>query len=281
MCRWFRDTSTRRDCKHSFGSSTDDQFQDAERQTVREMVTGESHYVWGRRRRLSVIQRPGRAHVELDHRRLLLYIPPGTDTATRVQVLQRWQREELRRAVPPLIARWEKEIGRQVTFWGIRRMKTMWGSCNRETARIWLNLELIKKDPVCLEYVVVHEMAHLLERNHGERFVGLMDSLIPDWRARRDALNRAPLADETWILAAKPPTQHVISLTTQTSNRRHAAAARISPNSCAHCTRCLVLLPLPACGGGGSAPSQTFLTSSPSASASEDEVRNNDYTPHL
>ena len=174
------------------------QFQDAARQPEREMVTGESHYVWGRRRRLSVIQRPGRAHVEIDHRRLLLYVPQGTDTATRVQVLQRWQREELRRAVPPLIARWEKEIGRQVTFWGIRRMKTKWGSCNREAARIWLNLELAKKDPACLEYVVVHEMAHLLERGHGERFTKLMGSLLPDWRTRRDTLNRAPLAEETW-----------------------------------------------------------------------------------
>ena len=114
------------------------------------------------------------------------------------KVLQRWQREELRRAVPPLIARWEKEIGQQVTFWGIKRMKTKWGSCNREAARIWLNLELAKKDPACLEYVVVHEMAHLLERGHGERFTKLMDSLLPDWRTRRDTLNRAPLAEETW-----------------------------------------------------------------------------------
>jgi hypothetical protein len=174
------------------------QFQYAERQTEREMVSGESHYVWGRRRRLTVIQRPGRAHVEVDGRRLLLYVSPGTDTATRVKVLERWQREELRRAIPPLIGRWEKEIGRQVTFWGIRRMKTMWGSCNRETARIWLNLELAKKDLVCLEYVVVHELAHLLERGHGERFTSLMDSLLPDWRTRRETLNSAPLAEETW-----------------------------------------------------------------------------------
>jgi predicted metal-dependent hydrolase len=162
------------------------------------MVSGESHYAWGIRRRLSVIERPGRAHVELDHRRLLLYVPEGTGRQARVNVLQQWQRDELRRAVPPLIARWEKEIGRPVTFWGIRRMKTKWGSCNREAARIWLNLELAKKDPACLEYVVVHEMAHLLERGHGERFTSLMDSLLPDWRTRRDTLNRAPLAEETW-----------------------------------------------------------------------------------
>ena len=89
-------------------------------------------------------------------------------------------------------------IGRSVSQWGIRRMKTKWGSCNREAGRIWINLELAKKHPLCLEYVVVHEMAHLLERNHGERFTKLMDSLLPDWRTRRDALNAAPLADEAW-----------------------------------------------------------------------------------
>src|ERR1035437_3975934 len=179
------------------------QFQDAMRQSAREMVSGESHYVWGTRRRLNVIERPGRAHVEIDHRRLLLYVPKGTDKEARAKVLKQWHRDELRRAVLPLIVRWEKEVGQTVSFWGIRRMKTKWGSCNRRAARIWLNLELAKKDPACLEYVVVHEMAHLLERNHGERFTKLMDSLLPDWRSRRDALNNAPLADEVWALTTR------------------------------------------------------------------------------
>lgn len=174
------------------------EFQDAERQTEREMISGESHYVWGTRRRLNVIERPGRTHMETDHRRLLLYIPVGSSQDTRTTVLQQWYRTELRRAAAPLIARWEKEIGERVTFWGIKRMKTKWGSCNRETARIWLNLELAKKDPACLEYVIVHEMAHLLERGHGKRFTSLMDCLLPNWRARRDALNNSPLADEIW-----------------------------------------------------------------------------------
>jgi predicted metal-dependent hydrolase len=176
------------------------QFQDAVRQSEREMVAGESHYVWGIRRRLVVMERPGRAHIEVDLRRLLLYVPEGTDKVTRAKVLEQWHREELRRAVQPLVVRWEKEIGRSVSFWGIKRMKTKWGSCNREAARIWLNLELAKKDPTCLEYVVVHEMAHLLERNHGGRFAKLMDSLLPDWRSRRDSLNRAPLSEETWLI---------------------------------------------------------------------------------
>lgn len=174
------------------------QFQDAARQTPREMVSGESHYVWGRRLRLKVIERPGRAHVEVDGDRLLLYMPVGSDQAARTNAVQRWQRSELRRSVPPLIEHWEPLVGRSVPQWGIKRMKTKWGSCNRNTGRIWINLELAKKHPHSLEYVVVHEMAHLLEPNHGQRFAKLMDSLMADWRARRDALNSAPLADEAW-----------------------------------------------------------------------------------
>ncbi len=183
------------------------QFREAERQSQREMVSGESHYVWGVRRRLRVIERPGRAHVELDHDRLLLYIPAdagpladaGSVRDARERVLQQWQRAELRRAIPPLLATWEPVVGRRAVAWGIKRMKTKWGSCNRESGRIWLNLELAKKPPACLEYVVVHELAHLIERNHGERFTELMDRVLPDWRGRRAELNRAPLADEEWM----------------------------------------------------------------------------------
>jgi predicted metal-dependent hydrolase len=174
------------------------EFQDAARQSEREMVTGESHYMWGRRLRLRVVERPGRPHVEVDGDRLVLYVPPGTDTETRIKVLQRWQREQLRHEIDALIEKWEPKIGRQVAGWSIRRMKTKWGSCNRETARLWFNLELAKKHPRCVEYLVVHEMVHLLERGHGERFAQLMDELLPDWRQRRDELNNAPLAEEQW-----------------------------------------------------------------------------------
>lgn len=174
------------------------QLQSADRQTKREMVTGESHYVWGIRHRLKVVERPGRAHVEVDGERLLLYVPIGTDRDARLAVLQRWQREQLRQRIPALLARWEPVIERTVAKWSIRRMKTKWGSCNRETDHIWFNLELAKKHPTCLEYIVVHEMTHLLERNHGARFTKLMDTFLPDWRARRDHLNGAPLADEQW-----------------------------------------------------------------------------------
>lgn len=177
------------------------QLQTAVRQSAREMVTGESHYVWGVRHRLKVVERPGRGHVELDGERLLLYVPSGTDTVARLKLLEAWRRRQLRDAIPPLIARWEPAVGRQVPRWSIRRMKTKWGSCNRETGHVWFNLELAKKHPQSLEYIVVHEMVHLLERNHGERFTTLMDSFMPDWRARRDELNAAPLAHEEWVTA--------------------------------------------------------------------------------
>jgi len=176
------------------------QLQDAARQSRREMVTGESHFVWGVRIRLKVIERPGRAHVEVDGDRLLLYVPDGTDVDARLKLLQDWQRKQLRLAVPPLLERWEPTIGHQVPRWSIRRMKTKWGSCNHETGHIWFNLELAKKHPLCLEYIVVHEMTHLLERNHGERFTKLMDGFMSDWRSRRDDLNSAPLADEQWLV---------------------------------------------------------------------------------
>ncbi|MGH3622133.1 MAG: M48 family metallopeptidase [Sciscionella sp.] len=174
------------------------QLRSADRQTKRDMVTGESHHVWGIRHRLKVVERPGRAHVEVDGERLLLYVPVDTDEDARLAVLQRWQREQLRQRIPAFLAKWEPVIERTVPKWSIRRMKTKWGSCNRETGHIWFNLELAKKHPACLEYIVVHEMTHLLERNHGARFTKLMDKFLPEWRARRDHLNGAPLADEQW-----------------------------------------------------------------------------------
>jgi predicted metal-dependent hydrolase len=174
------------------------QLQDATRQSSREMVTGESHYVWGVRCRLKVVQRPGRAHVEVDGERLLLYVPDDADTEARLKLLQDWQRAQLRATIPALIETWEPAIGRTVPRWSIQRMKTKWGSCSRETGHIRFNLELAKKHPRCLEYIAVHEMTHLLERGHGERFTKLMDGFMPDWRSRRDELNGTPLADERW-----------------------------------------------------------------------------------
>ncbi|WP_433289193.1 M48 family metallopeptidase [Micromonospora sp. CA-244673] len=181
-----------------------EKLQAAVRQSQREMVTGESHYVWGVRHRLKLIERPGRAHIEVDGDRLLLYVPAGTTGEHRRLLLDRWYREQLRRTVPGLIAKWESKLGVSVPRWSIRRMKTKWGSCNRDTRHIWLNVELAKKHPGCLEYILVHEMTHYLERNHGERFVKLMDGFLPGWRARRDELNASPLAAEVWNTGRSP-----------------------------------------------------------------------------
>lgn len=168
------------------------------RQTQREMVTGESHYVWGVRHRLKLIERPGRAHVETAGGRLLLCVPPGATAEKRRDLLGRWQREQLRQRIPALITKWEPIVGCAVHRWSIRRMKTKWGSCTPESGHVCFNLELATKHPDLLEYIAVHEMVHLLERSHNERFQELMDCFLPRWRSMRDELNRAPLAHQEW-----------------------------------------------------------------------------------
>ena len=174
-------------------------FQNQERQSQREMVTGESHWIFGRRVLLDVIERRGKHEIAFpNNQRMTLFVNPNTTRDGREAVLHAWYRRELKRLVPPLLAKWEPIIGETVDEWRIKRMKTMWGSCNIEARRIWLNLELAKKPHVCLEYILVHEMVHLLERQHNARFQQLMDQFMPQWRLRRDLLNTAPLAHEDW-----------------------------------------------------------------------------------
>lgn len=175
-----------------------EQLRSAVRQTEREMVTGESHYVWGQRYRLKVVNEPGRIRFDITGKRLTLHAPAESAPGDRREAMDEWYRSALKHEIPELIAKWQPIIGRNVARWTVRRMKTKWGSCNRESAHIWFNLELGKKHPNCLEYIVVHEMTHLLERNHNERFAELMDGFLPGWRARRDELNTAPLAEENW-----------------------------------------------------------------------------------
>lgn len=175
-----------------------EQLRSAVRQSEREMVTGESHYVWGQRYRLQVVPTSGRTHFEASGSKLVMYTLEGSTAETRRGALDKWYRQALRSELPDLLAKWEPVIGRKAAKWSVRRMKTKWGSCNRESAHVWFNAELAKKHPNCLEYIVVHELTHLLERNHNERFTELMDGFLPDWRARKDELNAAPLADENW-----------------------------------------------------------------------------------
>jgi len=174
-------------------------FVGQERQSMREMVTGESHYFSGRRYRLRVEEGPGSASVVLrGTRTMVLQVPPGASRDAREAVLHSWYRRQLREQLPPLVTKWESKAGIVVADVRIRKMKTRWGSCNASVRRIWLNLELAKKAPACLEYVLVHELVHIYERRHTERFRALMDKLMPNWRLVRDELNRAPLAHEEW-----------------------------------------------------------------------------------
>jgi predicted metal-dependent hydrolase len=174
-------------------------FEEQVRQSAREMVTGESHYYQGKRYRLNIVEHDGPPAVSLPNNTTLeLRVRPGTDRDKREALLQRWYRECLREHIPPLIAKWEPEIGVTVAEWRIKKMKTRWGTCNIDARRIWLNLELAKKPSACLEYVLVHEMVHLLERRHNDRFRELMDTFMPQWRLHREELNRAPLAHEEW-----------------------------------------------------------------------------------
>lgn len=174
-------------------------FAEQARQSQREMVSGESHYFAGQRYRLDVVVRPGRPEVRIRNNAFIeLAVPPGADRAARERVLERWYRAQLRQCIPPLLEKWQPVIGVSVNEVRVKKMKTRWGSCNSEAGRIWLNLELMKKSPQCLEYVLVHEMVHLLERHHNERFQSFMDRFLPDWCLRRDELNRAPLAYSNW-----------------------------------------------------------------------------------
>lgn len=174
-------------------------FAEQVRESVREMVTGESHYFRGRRYRLNVIEQNIRPSVRIAGVRTLeLHVPSGTDTLYRRNVLERWHREQLYKAIPDLIETWAPVIGVEVSECRVKHMKTRWGSCNIAARRIWLNLELIRKPPACLEYILVHELVHLLERHHNDRFRRLMDEFMPDWRIRKDALNAAPLGHEGW-----------------------------------------------------------------------------------
>lgn len=175
------------------------QLEYQQRQSEREYVTGESHYFEGRRYRLDVIEQNSTpAVVPLNNSTIVLSVRPGTDRDKREAIFDRWYRSQLSDRLPALVAKWEPKVGVRVAEARIRKMKTRWGTCNRRARRIWLNLELMKKPASCLEYVVVHELVHIIERRHNDRFRDLMSKHIPEWQRLRDELNRAPLAHANW-----------------------------------------------------------------------------------
>ena len=173
-------------------------LQEQERETPREYIDRESHYVWGKRYLLKVIEADQPPSVELGPGRLILHVRPGTDTAKRQVILEEWHRDQLRNAVPPLIKKWERLMEVHVRRVFIQRMKTKWGSCNQSASSIRLNTDLARKPKECLEYILVHEMAHLIERTHNERFMTLMDQFMLKWQFRREVLNRLPVRHESW-----------------------------------------------------------------------------------
>ena len=168
------------------------------RETPRHYIERESHYLWGRRYLMSVVERDCKPGVSLDHRRIVLSVRPGSSQMRRADVLHQWHKALLHREVPAIIRRWEPQLGVDVHGYFLQRMKTKWGSCNSASGTIRLNTELVKKPKDLLEYVVVHEMAHLIEPTHSSRFVAILDEHYPTWRDARLELNELPLAAEAW-----------------------------------------------------------------------------------
>ncbi len=173
-------------------------LREQEREPPREYVDRESHDVWGKRYMLSVSESDERPSIELQRSRMLVRVRPGTDSRKRHALVEHWYRIQIREAVVPLLAKWQPLMGVKVERFFVRRMKTMWGSCNYKAHTIRLNTELAKKPPECLEYVVVHELVHLLEPTHNARFVALMDRFMPKWKFYREALNSLPVRRENW-----------------------------------------------------------------------------------
>lgn len=169
-----------------------------QRETPREYLEWESHYLWGQRYLLTMIEREAPPQVELRHSEIALYLRPGSDVAKRSAVLEAWYRQLLKTAMQPLLEKWQKTLGVEAERIIVQRMKTRWGSCTPASKILRLNTELAKKPPECLEYIIVHELMHFLEPSHNRCFVELMDHYLPKWKFYRDELNRLPVRHEAW-----------------------------------------------------------------------------------
>lgn len=164
------------------------------RETPRQFIERESHYLWGRRYLLTVVYQDAKPGVTFDHKRITLTVRPGSSGEERAKVFHAWHKSLLHEVVPPLIQKWEAKLGVEVKNYFLQRMKTRWGSCNPQAKHIRLNTELVKKPKDLLEYIIVHEMAHLLEPTHSDRFVAILDKHYPTWREARIELNELPLS---------------------------------------------------------------------------------------
>jgi predicted metal-dependent hydrolase len=168
------------------------------RETPRQFIERESHYLWGRRYLMTVFHRDAKPCVTLDHQRITLTVRPGSDARRRAEVIHEWHKSILHEVVPTLIKKWEPKLEVKVTDYFLQRMKTKWGSCNQKAGHIRLNTELVKKPRDLLEYVIVHEMVHLLEPTHNDRFMAILGEHYPTWREARVELNELPLTAEVW-----------------------------------------------------------------------------------
>jgi hypothetical protein len=173
-------------------------FSEQARESPRRFITRESHYLWGRRYLLSLEHQAAKPSVRLDHRRITLVVRPGSTKVVRARVMHEWHKSLLHQIVPPLIAKWEPRLRVQVAGYFLQHMKTKWGGCNNRARHIRLNTELVKKPKDLLEYVIVHEMLHLIEPRHSERYFTLMTKHYPTWQEARAELNELPLSSEPW-----------------------------------------------------------------------------------
>lgn len=184
--------------KLSWIKAQQSKFQDQERETPREYLERESHYLWGKRYLMKIVEADEAPRVELKHKALVLTVRPGAQEGKRQEIIQDWYRKEIKKAASPLIEKWEQHLGVQISRFFVRKMKTRWGSCNPASRCIRFNTDIAKKPLQCLEYIVVHELTHLLEPTHNARFVALMDQNMPRWQYCREQLNRLPVSHEEW-----------------------------------------------------------------------------------
>ncbi len=173
-------------------------LREQERETPREYLERESHSLWGQRYLLKVTEKAARPQILIKHKKLWMQVRPDSPAEKRADLLAEWYREQIRQKLPDLLAKWEPILGVKVNRIYIRHMRTKWGSCNPDAQTIRLNTELAKKPPECLEYIVVHELVHLLEKSHNSRFIALMDHFLPKWHSYRETLNALPIKHEHW-----------------------------------------------------------------------------------
>lgn len=173
-------------------------LREQERETPREYLDRESHYVWGKRYLLKLVEKDAAPAVELKHNKMILQLRPAASHEKKQEVLEAWYREQLKAAVPLLVAKWEKALGVKAGKVFVQKMKTKWGSCSPGAGNVRLNTDLAKKPLQCLEYIVAHELTHLLERHHNDHFTALMDGHMPQWRQYREMLNSLPLSHQKW-----------------------------------------------------------------------------------